>query len=129
MATFGAGAGGSGAPQQPPGGEGTAGGHGAGALQPPPGKPTLERTYTLMQSVQGNCILVRGAAGAKRFPRGRLQTVSQRSRAALQVSKRQEGNPVLRHVRNVRWQVRAVGCFRAPRAAVLTRTLHLSLRT
>lgn len=29
--------------------------------------------------------------------------------AALQVSKRQEGNPVLRHVRNVRWQVRRRG--------------------
>ena len=67
MASFGAGASGSGAPQQPPGGEGAAAGHGGGALQPPPCKPTLERTYTLMQGVQGNCILVRGVAGAKRF--------------------------------------------------------------
>ena len=64
MESFGAGAGGSGAPQQPPCGEGAAGGSGAGALQPAPGKPTLERTYALMQGVQGNSILVRSAAGA-----------------------------------------------------------------
>lgn len=60
MESAGHGAGGSGAPQQPPGGEG--GGPSGGALQSPPGKPTLERTYTLMNNVQGNCILVRGRA-------------------------------------------------------------------
>lgn len=67
MESAGHGAGGSGAPQQPPPGSAGAGaGYGAGAMQPPPGKPTLERTYTLMASVQGNCILVRRAAGASR---------------------------------------------------------------
>jgi hypothetical protein len=49
------------APAPPPAPPGAgASGSGAGALQPPqPGRPTLEGTFHLMQSVQGNCILVR----------------------------------------------------------------------
>jgi hypothetical protein len=44
------------------GGGGSAPPHAGGAVQPGgASKPTLERTFNLMQAMQGNCILVRAS--------------------------------------------------------------------
>ena len=68
----------------------------------------MARTFAAMQAVQGNTIVVRSdtCTGVGLLV-GDALFLSRSSRS--QVSNKQKGNPVLRHIRNVRWQARGAG--------------------
>ena len=91
----------------------------SGAAGPAGIAPSLEAdrrlgaTFEAMARMTGNTILVRSPLAATRCPVAFTLCLPS-PEASTQVSRRQEGNPVLRYVRNVRWQARKAPLPRSP---------------